>query len=787
MFTYRCPSCGKQHVAEKEPEAGFTATCLRCRGAIQVPGPALAAAGAPPSRSAASKEAPPKEAPAEAGAAEAEQRKQGITRQPAQGKNGKPAPKKDKKAIKEPEPEAEDDEAVDPAPPAAATPPPEEPKKEAKPGPRFAAKPPSQEGIDPKYKLIAAAVAAVLVLGVGGYFLFAGKKQAPKPNKPAPRKTASKAKPTGKDKPPPPKKDKGKPPPKVTAPAKVEPVFKAANARVYHLSAARLSNELAEDSLETNAKYFGSTIVVTGKLARMEPRESIKPPARLHAVFEVAGRPVIADPLGGPTPEKDWKALKPGAVFTVRGAYSRDGLLHGCQLFQGDETASPDHRYKGKEIELSGFVQKAGAGAGGGADAGGFPTLTLERETNGTLDAICYFPKTEAEEVKKLKPGDPVVVRGTCNGRKGKTVRLDNCKLTPTSAPEDTTPRVEVVVFLREYEEDLFPALRPPPGKEERVEREFTPRDVHKKLSMDPKAWEWYRGKVVTVSGSVLKRDAAAFTLTLGFEDTDKSFKILCKFRRKPFEDVDESATFNIRGVCTRMADAQTLQLDNCEVDNPAAGGDKRRVTAAFLPHTAGQNVTYDVSTFQELTEAAIVRRLVCLQKENGITTTLLTHQLSTSGHSLFEGNFAKVWVKYRNARRLKSMPGPTFIQRLNGRCVEVGEVTRPGAAPTSWEPVLKVGARLQDSWKWTDKNVFHTYKVFKFDQYKGRRSVTIYETIKQPTTVHNREVRHLYVEGLGEVERQEVLRISPSSTRVLSEKKLVEDDAAPPVKSPKR
>src|SRR6267154_1261610 len=46
MFSYRCPSCGKQHAAEKEPEATFTTKCLRCGWVIDVPGRGKGAAKA---------------------------------------------------------------------------------------------------------------------------------------------------------------------------------------------------------------------------------------------------------------------------------------------------------------------------------------------------------------------------------------------------------------------------------------------------------------------------------------------------------------------------------------------------------------------------------------------------------------------------------------------------------------------------------------------------------------------------------------------------------------------
>ena len=738
MFTYRCPNCGKQHIAEKEPEQGFTATCLRCGGAIQVP--ALAAVAV--------------------AAGKTDGRKEAITRQPSV-KNGKAAARKPARA----DGATEDESELAPAAEKKNEP----PKSAFKP----ASKPSVKKFTQTKGVVLGGVLVVLLLAGTGAYFLFAGKKETKKTPRVA-KKTTTRAKKPPKAVPKPPANKDQKTPVK---PKRPEPVFKISNDKVVRLSAARLSAELAADPKDTNTRYFGSTLEVTGAFLKTESKESVRPPVRAHAVFATEGPAVRADPLGGPTPEKDWKALAAGKIISVRGAYSSDGFLHGCELLA--EPAPPaDALYKGKKIELTGYA--------GAVERGNFPTIRLERETNGSADIVCYFLKTDMAEVKRIKPGDPVVVRGTCNGRSGKVVRLDNCKLVYTTAPEGAAPRLEVVPFLRAYEEDLFPALRPAPGKEERVARVFTPRQLCDELKTDPAAWEKYRGKLLTVTGKVRSRDKGK-AVVLGFEDTDRAFGVHCLFTRHCFDELEDQDSYRIRGLCTAMPDKNTIQLDNCELDDPTAAGDKRRLTAEFLPHTPGQNQTYDVSTFQEGTDVAAFVRLTCMQRTEGLTATARTHSALMKGASLLDPGIQKRWVGYRKTRKGIPVVGPSFKRRVSGKFVEVGELIPDGKTMTvrDWEPVLKIGARVGASWTWTHDNVPHKFTVAKFGEHKGRRSVTIHEVIRSPLYAHPVEIRHLYVEGIGEVERQALLRISPMSTRILSEKKLVEDMPTRPTRPP--
>src|SRR5262249_35107146 len=139
-------------------------------------------------------------------------------------------------------------------------------------------------------------------------------------------------------------------------PPGIGPVFKPTTDKVTALSAARLSAECAADlavanlklrgvlgSLgggppaaqvadlaEANRKYRGALLQISGRFAKIEQVESVRPPVRPHLALAVEGCPIRCDLQGSPTPELRWRALTPGELITVRGTFSSDGFLHGC-------------------------------------------------------------------------------------------------------------------------------------------------------------------------------------------------------------------------------------------------------------------------------------------------------------------------------------------------------------------------------------------------------------------------------------------------------------------------
>src|SRR5262249_24438036 len=135
-----------------------------------------------------------------------------------------------------------------------------------------------------------------------------------------------------------------------------------------------------------------------------------------------------------------WQNVFPGNVITLQGTYAKDGLLKDCRLVETIPAA--DARLKGKQVEVSGTGGRVVLPSGGTE----CPTVLLEGETHTKLDIVCLFTKDVEEAVKKILPGQSVTIRGACGGREqgGKDqllVRIDNCKVVYTTAPDGGLPR----------------------------------------------------------------------------------------------------------------------------------------------------------------------------------------------------------------------------------------------------------------------------------------------------------------------------------------------------------
>jgi hypothetical protein len=409
--------------------------------------------------------------------------------------------------------------------------------------------------------------------------------------------------------------------------------------------------------------------------------------------------------------------------------------------------------------------------------------ICIRGGTLARLEVECLFRKADAEAVQKVLPGKRVTVQGKCAGRfyrereRRYHVRLDNCRLVPVGGPEPSLPRVEVRALVRDYEEDLRPFLLPPPGAEVRVERPLSVSDLDKELQADREAFlRKYRFRFVTVSGQVLGKEPGS--VTLESTDTDQTLKVRCLFDRAAFLEVEDGPDLRVRGLCTGLEDTGALRLDDCEVVGPRARKDTRRLTAEYLPHDPGRTLTYDVAVFPLVgKKAPQVVRQVWHQQEKGLTETVTTHVGTLPPRkSLFDPAEKGAWASERRTKKVR-VPGPVFHRRTSETFVEIGHrvVVAGGKAETVWEPVLKVGARVGDSWRWLHDHVEHTYTLAELGEYRGRPCAIIKEVmITNLDDQHPREVRHLYLLGVGEVERRETLRVSAKEKKTTAERRLV-------------
>jgi hypothetical protein len=660
------------------------------------------------------------------------------------------------------------------------------------------------QGQEPKrpWALLAGIVAVVLLGGsLGGYYWFsrhgkaADKQTAEKKTKTTTNSKTSVAKTTT--------KSQAKTGSATAALATTKGAEKSANGAkkaedqaevtpasdaIIRLSAARLSAELAANPEETDRKYANATLEVSGLFDKIARRSAAKGPAPQYAVFAVKGCPISCELSPSPKDINPWRSLRSGKPFTVRGTYSKEGYLNGCELLPPSPPA--DEKYKGREMEVAGFVEQVLF-----ADDRErlFPAIRLERATNGLVELDCFFRRAEEEPLRKLPPGTPITIKGTCNGRHTSLngtifVRLDNCQIIYTSTPASATPRIDATGLLHEYEEDLRRELLPAAGgTQERTESPVALSDLAREVAAGRGAVDKkYRNCFLAVSGKIVTRNLGDNVVELRSGETDQSFKVRCQFSKRNFGDLTPSIDQAIRGLCTGLSDdGATLTLENCEPFGPGGRRDPRPLTADYLPYHVGRNLTYDVATypFPGRRESATLVRRTCYLREDGKAETVTTHEGVPVTRSLFEEPNPDRWLTHRKTRKVRT-PGPTCFYRVFGGFVELGQdiVNKDGHVDRIWEPSLKLGARTGDSWRWTYANADHEYRVQEFTQHQSRPAVVILETVTARSDLHHPyAVRHVYVKDVGEVERRETMTVATGEKLVLAEKRLVEGSSGTP------
>jgi hypothetical protein len=183
---------------------------------------------------------------------------------------------------------------------------------------------------------------------------------------------------------------------------------------------------------------------------------------------------------------------------------------------------------------------------------------------------------------------------------------------------------------------------------------------------------------------------------------------------------------------------------DKKQKEEPAEG--VREITADFLPHRPGTTRCWD-SQLNLPNGTASVFRAVSILKEGGAierSTSLKVGGLR-AGQSILKGD---------NVEWLLEQPRPANqpdYQRVNGRYVEMNKWFE-GRKQVEWEPVLKIGAREGDTWKWNSyTGLRHEYTVKAFSTHEGKAMVVVVATSGPVVKPMTQTVK--YVRGVGKVE----------------------------------
>jgi hypothetical protein len=796
LFTYRCLRCGKQHTDDRPFTEPFDVRCLRCGQSLTVTqqmvhvlpdreGPASqsqAITGQPAARGG--------NGTVKSGAADTQlMRREAITTLTPAVQRAELVEEPTESAPPEEEHEEESTQAEEPIAPNRPAPRPAAgPSLKEKPGPALSPAEEAERAARKKKTMVLATsigVPVLLVCALGAFFIFnrGPKKVVAKKTTPKKKEQPKKAPP------PPPKKEEPKkappPPPQVAD---------------FRFSAPGLAAELADDAKAANERYRDRVLEVSGILDRITggaaaaagpavPAKGPKtPPPPAQAFFRTERAPVLCDmaTLTGDAYRR--QALQPGQPFTIRGTYRKDGLLENCLLL--DPVAFADAKFAGKKIELIGTVDTVGQFQQQGE---AFPSITLEGETNSTLVIRCVFSKAALDEVQRVQRGAVVGIRGTCSGRwfnqKQYEVRLDNCQLVETTARESSLERILVGLgrilatdLARAYEEDLRPYYLPPRGKEFKVETPFTVSDLSNAWKADRNSLERFRLKIITVTAAATRRQPPN-RLVLEPAETDQPLRVACLFTGRTYARLGAGPAFSVTGLCMGMEKDGVLRLDNCEVDPSQLRWEGPTLTADFFPHKEGTIQVYDQAVYPPAAKIAGAVRQIWYQRGNGITETVTTHTLKGAppSGSLFTMAKEQNWLKQPFAKKSKlNLPGTRYVQRMTVGFLEVGQrLPAPGRGIVMvFEPVLKLEAKPGDTWKWNLQNDEHTYTLVGFEKHGNRRSAIVQEVIVNTVTqVNSREIRHVYVEGIGEIERREWLVITSKDKKLVAEKKMIQEE----------
>jgi len=151
------------------------------------------------------------------------------------------------------------------------------------------------------------------------------------------------------------------------------------------------------------------------------------------------------------------------------------------------------------------------------------------------------------------------------------------------------------------------------------------------------------------------------------------------------------------------MHDANTLRLDNCELDMPRRQGPV--VTADFLPHKPGNSFTVDTASYGELLNnklTNVLRRQVHVQGKAGYTEIVTSHIGKFSTGTLLAQGVPEDWVQDKKWRiPLAPATSGVYFRRVNAGFVELGTPHQRGDGSNNididWAPVLKLDVKAGD------------------------------------------------------------------------------------------
>lgn len=575
------------------------------------------------------------------------------------------------------------------------------------------------------------------------------------------------------------------------------------------ISAVRLGNEILENLSDSNSRYQGRILLVSGLIeeivlpriapppmptddgnppatpdAEGKPASPVKPvpnPANglfVSLTFKTDNRPIRCEiPIPDPEMLETWKTMNRSQPLTLRGEYNKGGKLIGCTLVQPPQ-APGDALFKGKEVEITGEVVRLSLE---GDDEDTFPLIRFRDYDSSQIEAKFWFPKNNKDRASPdydrllaVKNGEKVTIRGKCSGRSldgnRYKIRINNCRIVDTTASEvDDVSRIEFVDFLRAYEEDLRDYFLPARKLVKIIEGYYSIDGLAEKSAADPKYLLQFRNKIMNITGRVGKQEGNR--MVLESESTDQPWKVTCQFDSQRLPDFKDHVHVEIQGFCRLTNNNRDIQLIHCQANHLGINVIPR-LAADFLPHKPDTTRIYDIVTYIK-PNLGNIRREVHYLNKNNLTESYITNFGTTKDRSILGNGHLDTWVNSPKTGK-KVIKGPIFSQYEKDGKIYFGpadlEQDQLTGQTTSQKvnkfhgPLIKIDAKAGESWKEIINNVKHEYYVDSFGEWRGQDSVVIKEMVVSPLpTEPMHEIRHLFVRNHGEVERQDwMVRINP-------------------------
>ena len=399
--------------------------------------------------------------------------------------------------------------------------------------------------------------------------------------------------------PPPPKKEEKKEPPPPPPEIEVAPYPRPAD-NPNRFVAAQLLAERTINPTAFDTLYRGKLFVLRGTYARavgsiMYLAEGAEDE---RGSIACVSPKVSKKDTGEPPPEAS--LLQSGQAVIVRGWYAGDLKFTDCRIVA---TSGPaDDEYRDKIIELVGTIAKVNPVDAD--DAERFPSVVLEPvSTDCPVSVRCLFRITEREKLGILKPGQVITIRGRCEGRSFRVVRLHDCSLVPNAdSPPPGVARVQADRFFAAYEVDLLHYERPHPTVPPLA---INAEQLATAFSIDTRqANATYQYKTVAVTGKVLERRGGVVTLETG---TNQKYQITARFTHRTFAAVKDVPVLTVTGTCVGLS-GKFVRLENSNAADPDGGNFAIRLTPDYFPRQPGSDLVYDLLTPTGTRDSQIMR-----------------------------------------------------------------------------------------------------------------------------------------------------------------------------------